>query len=184
MLRFVPVGNVAGWPFPDDRLQGQPGHVTQPIPESYWNLCGAMYAYLYAHLALEGVNVAGESQLVGYPTQFPSVSMVDWKTGQPNARFWVLKLLRDNFGPGDKMVRTEGGSNAVYAQGFVTPAGKRKLLLINKRNRPAEISLPGAAGSTEQYVDEETTESGVGSARLARDQTTMGAFEVSVVTLR
>ena len=109
--------------------------------------------------------------------------MVNWKTGQPNARFWVLKLLHDNFGPGDKMVRTEGGSSAVYAQGFVTPAGKHKLLLINKRNRPAVISLPGAAGSTEEFVDEETAESGLGKARLARNQTTLGAFEVSVVTL-
>jgi len=80
-------------------------------------------------------------------------------------------------------VKTEGGSGAVYAQGFVTPSGRHKLLLINKRNRPASISLPGAAGSPEQYVDEETAESGVGTARLVRDETTLGPFEVSVVTL-
>jgi len=158
-------------------------HLVRPIPNGYWNLCGALYAYLYAQLAHQGIEVAGESQLVGYPTQFPSVSMVDWKTGQPNARFWVLKLLHDNFGPGDKLVKTEGGSEAVYAQGFVTSSGQHKLLLINKRNRPASISLPAEAGSSEQYVDEETAESGVGTARLVRDETTLGPFEVSVVTL-
>ena len=159
-------------------------HLVRPIPNGYWNLCGAMYAYLYAQLAQLGIEVAGESQLVGYPTQFPSVSMVNWNTGQPNARFWVLKLLHDNFGPGDKLVKTEGGSAEVYAQGFVTPSGQHKLLLINRRNRPATVSLPGAAGSSEEYVNEETAESGVGTAHLVRDETALGAFEVCVITLR
>jgi hypothetical protein len=159
-------------------------HLVRPIPNGYWNLCGAMYAYLYVELAKQGIEVAGESQLVGYPTQFPSVSMVNWTTGQPNARFWVLKLLHDNFGPGDKLVKTEGGSSGVYAQGFVTKSDQRKLLLINQRNRPASISLPEAAGSTEQYVNEETAESGVGKSRLARDETALGPFEVSVITMK
>jgi Glycosyl hydrolases family 39 len=158
-------------------------HLVRPIPNGYWNLCGAMYAYLYAQLAHDGIEVAGESQLVGYPTQFPSVSMVNWTTGQPNARFWVLKLLHDNFSPGDKLVKTEGGSSAVYAQGFVTPSGLHKLLLINQRNRPTTISLPDAAGASEQYVNEETAENGVGTARLARDEASLGAFEVSVITM-
>ena len=108
----------------DDLEQDKPGHIVKPIPNSFWNLCGSMYAYLYSELARRGVEVVGESQLVGYPTQFPSVSMVDWNTGQPNARFWVLKLLRDNFGPGDKMVETHLDSPYVYAQAFVTPQGK------------------------------------------------------------
>jgi hypothetical protein len=158
-------------------------HLIRKIPNGYWNLCGAMYAYLYAGLAHQGIEVAGESQLVGYPTQFPGVSMVDWVSGQPNARFWVLKLLHDNFGLGDKLVKTEGGSEDVYAQGFVTPSGQHKLLLINKRNRPAVISLSGAAGSTERYVDEDTAESGLGTARLTENETALGPFEVSVVNL-
>jgi len=78
----------------DDVVQDKPGHVTQPIPNSYWNLTCAMYAYIFGELTRMGVDVAGESQLVGYPTQFPSVSMVDWNTGKPNARLWVLRLLR------------------------------------------------------------------------------------------
>ena len=56
-----------------------------------------------------GIDVAGESQLVGYPTQFPSVTMVDWSDGRPNARYWVLKLLHDNFGPGDTLIDSGSG---------------------------------------------------------------------------
>ena len=91
----------------DDSAQGEPGHIAKPIENSYWNLAGALYAYLFAELAKIGIDVAGESQLVGFPSQFPSVSMVDWKDGQPNARFWVLKLLHDNFAAGDKLVEIE-----------------------------------------------------------------------------
>ena len=35
--------------------------------------------------------------------------MMDWTTNKPNARFWVLKLIKDNFHPGDKMVETDVG---------------------------------------------------------------------------
>src|SRR5246127_2959057 len=51
----------------DDLAQGTPGHVAQPIPTSYWNLAGAMYAYLFGELTQIGIDVAGESQLVGFP---------------------------------------------------------------------------------------------------------------------
>lgn len=70
------------------------------IPPIYWNAAGAMYAYLYLELSKLGIDVIGESQLVGYPTQFPSVSMIDWRNEKPNARFQVLKLLKENFGRG------------------------------------------------------------------------------------
>ncbi len=104
-----------------DDGQDQPGHVEKPIPDGYWNLAGAMYAHLYVEVAKLGIDVAGESQLVGYPSQFPSVTMVDWKNGHPNARFWVLKLLKDNFGPGDQLAHTEiPGNNDVQAQAFST----------------------------------------------------------------
>lgn len=167
----------------DDGAQGQPGHVVQPIPNSHWNLSGAMYAYLFAELAREGIEVAGESQLVGYPTQYPSVSMVDWNTGQPNARYWVLKLLHDNFGPGDKLVATGNASPFVYAQAFLTRDGRRKVLLINKRDRMAEFSLPGGAGAHEAYVDQTTAFHPPASAQLNGDVITLRGLAVAVVTL-
>ena len=67
------------------------------IPSLYWNAAGSVYAYLFINLTKLGIDVIGESQLVGYPSQFPSVSMIDWKNGTPNARYWVLKLIKDNF---------------------------------------------------------------------------------------
>ena len=87
-----------------------------PPPKAYWNLAGSLYAYLYIELSRLQIDVIGESQLIGYPTQFPSVSMMNWENNKPNARFWVLKLLKDNFHPGDEMVETsrrfEGSGSA------------------------------------------------------------------------
>ncbi len=101
-----------------DHLLGPDGR----IPEYYWNLASAVYAYLWSRLAELGIDVVGESQLVGYPTQFPSVTMLDWTTGRPNARYWTLKLLKDSFAPGDSLVRTSVDSGSVHARGFVTRA--------------------------------------------------------------
>ena len=133
-----------------------------PIPDTYWNLSGALYAYTYLSLTHMGIDVVGESQLVGYPTQYPSVSMIDWKTGQPNGRYWVLKLLKDNFGPGDTLVNSWMSGNepdapdAVTAQAFVTAKGK-KLLLINKRNKTVRLVMPAAfKGATIRVVDPST----------------------------
>jgi len=39
--------------------------------------------------------------------QFPSVSMVNWTTGEGTARYWVLRLLLDTFQPGDSFVESE-----------------------------------------------------------------------------
>jgi hypothetical protein len=167
----------------DDLEQDKPGHVAKPIPNSYWNLCGGLYAYLYAQLAKRGVEVAGESQLVGYPTQFPSVSMVDWNTGQPNARFWVLKLLHDKFGPGDKLVDTTSAIPYVYAQGFAARDGERKLLLVNRRNRNFDLSIPGSSGGEMMYVDQTTGFQPPATSHLDADQVTLRGLEVVVVTL-
>ena len=167
----------------DDLEQDKPGHVVKPIPNSYWNLCGGLYAYLYTELAKRGIEVAGESQLVGYPSQFPSVSMVDWNTGQPNARFWVLKLLHDNFGPGDKLVETNLDSPYVYGQAFVTREGQRKLLLVNKRDRVFEVSTPAAQGSEVTFVDQSTNLLPPASAHLSENALSLSGYEVAVVNL-
>lgn len=167
----------------DDRDQGAPGHVTKPIPNSYWTLCGGLYAYLYSELAKRGVEVAGESQLVGYPTQFPSVSMVDWNTGQPNARFWVLKLLHDNFGPGDKLVETHLDNPYIYAQGFITKDGKPKLLLVNMRDRAFEVSIPESQGAAFEYVDQSTNFQPPASDHSNDGRIRLNGFAVAIVAV-
>lgn len=102
-----------------------PGYKAKPEPREYWNLAGAMYAYLYVEAAKMGIDVVGESQLVGYPTQYPSVSMMNYNTSEPNARYWVLKLLKDNFGPGDRMMATAERNHDVAVQAFATARGKK-----------------------------------------------------------
>jgi Glycosyl hydrolases family 39 len=171
----------------DDQSQDQSGHITKPIPNSYWNLTGAMYAYLFGEMTRMGIDVVGESQLVGYPTQFPSVSMVDWNTGTPNPRFRVLQLLHDNFGPGDKVVALADDSSSsspyVYAMPVVTRDGKRRVLLVNKSENAQQLQLTGAIGAQMAYVDETTGFGPPKTTRIDSEKLTLNAFSVAAVTL-
>lgn len=154
------------------------------IPVRYWNAAGALYGYLFIELAKQGIDVIGESQLVGYPSQFPSVSMIDWTNGRPNARYWVLKLIRENFHPGDRLVKTSLGrrSSSLTAQAFVTPQG-RKLLLVNKRDRDAEIALPGTPGPIDlSTVDEASGEQAARTSRQTASTIKLAPFAVTVVS--
>ncbi len=142
-----------------------------------------MYAYVFLELTKMGIDVAGESQLVGYPTQFPDVSMLNWNTGNPNARYRVLELLIDNFGKGDKLVNTSFNGSGVSCQAFITTKGK-KLLLINKYNKEIKINLPAdAKNTTADYVDVSTGENPVAQTKLKDAQITLQPFEVAVIQL-
>ena len=155
-----------------------------PPPAAYWNLAGSLYAYLYIELSQLQIDVVGESQLIGYPTQFPSVSMMNWLNDKPNARFWVLKLIKDNFHPGDKLVETklEGqGSGNVVAQAYSTPGG-RKLLLANKRNQAIEVTVPDGDKATALTVDEQTGDDAARSVKLDDGKIRLEPFAVTVVS--
>ncbi len=146
-----------------------------------------MYAYLFGEMTRMGIDVAGESQLVGYPTQFPSVSMVDWNTGNPNPRFRVLQLLHDNFGPGDKVVGLGGDffsrNPYVYAMPVITKDGKKRLLLVNKSQNAMDVQFAGAKGAQIEYVDQATGFDKPKKARLDSEEATLNGFSVAVVTL-
>jgi len=95
--------------------------------------------------------------MVGYPTQFPSVSMVNWTTGEGTARYWILKLLIDNFqgkNPFNLLQTSNSDVSDIYAQGFITSDGIKKLLVINKRFSSFSVSIPNF--DIVQYVDETT----------------------------
>lgn len=153
----------------------------ETIPDTYWNLCGAVYAYLFAELANQGIDLVGESQLVGYPTQFPSVTMLDWKTGQPNARYRVLQLLRENFASGDRLIKTSDPSPDLLAQSFVSGDGTRKLLLVNKRARSLTVDIPGLTGAHESHVDISTGSAVASSSSLSSDHMILGDYSVTVI---
>lgn len=155
----------------------------EDIPAAYWNLSGAMYAYVFLELTKMGIDVAGESQLVGYPTQYPDVSMMDWKTAKPNSRYWILKLLKDNFGPGDKLVATSAHGD-FYCQAFITAKGK-KILFINPRYKEEKINLPADANyATIQFVNEQTGENPVAREQLTEKYITLQPYEVAVVEMK
>lgn len=158
--------------------------VSGPIDKDYWNLAGAMYAYIFLELTKMGIDVVGESQLVGYPTQFPDVSMVNWENGNPNARYWVLKLLIENFHSGDKLVKTSLNLSGVAAQAFIRSAGGKRILLINKENTHSELSLPeGTTGARISYVDIITGENPPSKMNLLNEKIVLEPFAVAVVEL-
>jgi hypothetical protein len=149
-----------------------------------------MYAYLFGEMTKIGIDVAGESQLVGFPTQFPSVSMVDWNNGKPNPRYWVLKLLHATMHPGDRLVEIEPAAPPapenpyVYSLAFVTQDGNKRVLLVNKRNRPFDVTITGATGGQEDYVDQTTAFQPPATVKLSSDSLKLPGYSVAVVTLQ
>lgn len=63
-----------------------------------------MFAYGYQKLALLGYKLVGADQLVGgpWPDNEPAVSMLDWKTGEPNAKYYATQMLAKALGSGKK----------------------------------------------------------------------------------
>jgi hypothetical protein len=107
--------------------------------------------------------------------------MMDWTNNQPNARFWVLKLIKDNFSAGDKLVETTADSHDISAQAFVTPAG-RKLLIVNKRNRVVDIALSDAATAHGFTVDEQSLDGPARNLPVANGAIQIQPFAVTVVS--
>lgn len=111
---------------------------TEPgFPAVYWNAAAAMYSFIFGASALVGLDVLGESQLIGYPSipftrgppinaqwtappQYPSVSMLSWggvfgQPGDGTARYWALKLLGETFRAGPP----GGAYDAAHADALV-----------------------------------------------------------------
>ena len=159
----------------------KPGDDLAP-PKAYWNLAGALYADLFIQLTQMGIDVVGESQLVGYPTQFPSVSMMNWKNNQPNARFWVLKLLKDHFGPGNRLVKTNVSNDDLSVQAFETSKG-RAILIANKRLKSTELTLPADFKATHiEYVAPSTGDNPPVTRELSGGTVQLEPNEVAVIT--
>ncbi|WP_329058082.1 hypothetical protein [Amycolatopsis sp. NBC_01480] len=155
-----------------------------PIPDAYWNFSGGIYAYVFARLALMGIDIIGESQLVGHPGQFPSVSMLDWTTGTPNARYRVLELILDEVKPGCRLVEIPGqpSSGSLYALAM-KDHGRRKVLVINKTNAPVEVSLDGLRGGRVRIVDQRSAGGPIRDERNPDGAITLGGYAVAVAVL-
>jgi hypothetical protein len=151
-------------------------------PGLYWVASGAFYAYCYENLAKLGFDVVSMSQMLGYPGDIGSITMTDWDNGMPNAHYMVLKLVTDNFGPGDTLVDTEVTSNNIAAQAFVTSNGE-KLLLINKSDATVDVALPKLPGTvTFTVVDESSGENPPRVETVSNGMVTLAPFAVGVVS--
>jgi hypothetical protein len=156
-----------------------------PIPNAYWNYSGAIYAYVFARLALKGIDVVNESQLVGYPGQYPSVSMVDWNTGLPNARYRVLQLLLEEMPPGSGLVPATGTPDGYYLLGLINAdEDVRKVLVVNKTDDQIAVPIAGVRGARARVVDQASAGGSIRTDRVAGDEFTLGGYGVAVVTLR
>lgn len=100
-----------------------------------------------------GIDVLGQSQLVGYPAlphlgldpQFPSVALLNWTNGIGNARYWVLHMLIHNFQPGDILVETTLNEDTKAKQPF---CGK----IVNLQNLTLECEDTDATISKIDFV--------------------------------
>jgi hypothetical protein len=171
----------------------------KPIPSLFWNLSGAIYAYLFVELAKKEIDVATLSGIYDtfnhVPTNLRSINVINPQTGAMHAPFHVLELIKNNFGPGDKLVSTvdpansvedwisELSSSNVVMQAFVTARG-RKLLAINKRLQEADIDLAEAGVIDKVKLVDET--SGDGPPRAVKQNGNvlhLPPFAVAVVDL-
>ena len=71
----------------------------------------------------------------------------------------------------------------LYSFAVVKPDGKRRILLVNKRDRPFDITVSGATGGQEDYVDQTTGFDPPASAKLTSEKITLDGLAVAVVTL-
>jgi len=157
------------------------------IPKRYWNAAAALYAYLFIEEAKLGVDIIGESQLVGYPSQFPSVSMMNYNTGKPNARYWVLKLIKDHIAAGASMVANREGdsynTSDLDVQGFAV-AGRRMALLVNKLNSERDLEVPAEfSGAKISLVDEASGDDGIRNESISGSRLKLAPFAVAIVEL-
>jgi len=169
-----------------------------PLPRIYWNAAAAFYAYVFANLSVQGYDVLGCSQLSGSPplpqwdikyTQFPSVSMTNWTTGQGNARLWGLKLLMDHFQPGDLFVKTyvlpsgaPGNLLLPHVQAVLSARTfKHKILFINKNNAPICVGFTATVNGTLSTVDLATGDGPARVEQFSDDTLNLDSYAVSVL---
>jgi hypothetical protein len=159
------------------------------IPPIYWNLSAAFYSYLYIELAKQGIDAVTAAELtVGSSKFYPSINLVAPETGIPNARFRVLQLLNESFSLGDQLVSTKldtvfSGPPDVEVQAFAS-ATTRKILIVNKRNVPMDISVAKVGQiSRLEVVDVKTASGPPRTAVVVGPTLTLAPFAVAVLSI-
>jgi len=131
-----------------------------------WSAAAGQFAYGVGQLALHGkYKYVGNDDLACgvWPDNEPSVTGLDWQTGEWNAKTWVTKMLVEALGAGPKAFLpatltftntsdSEGPNATLYAMPYVLQNGakSRGIMLVIKRHLPQvavlqDITLPTTA---------------------------------------
>ena len=78
---------------------------------------------------------------------------------------------------------TQSSGGEVLTQAFVSPSGERKVLIVNKRDRTYQVTVPEAKGGKVDVVDQITGAGLPASTTLEGDSFSLGGFGVAVVSL-
>ena len=151
----------------------------------YWVASGGNWAANFITAERLGIPMISMSQMLGYPLQSPSCTMVNPETANPNAHYWILYLVNSNFGPGDKLVPTQSSSVDVIAQASLTARG-RKLLLVNTSDRTVRVDLADAfqQHAVATVVDETSGERPPRKVLVQSPSIELAPFAVTVVSKR
>ena len=65
-----------------------------------WNAAAASFAYAFGVLSERRFGWVGADQLIGgvWPDNEPAVASLDWTTGEPNAKYWAVRMLARRLG--------------------------------------------------------------------------------------
>ncbi len=149
----------------------------------YWVASGANFASNFMTAERLGIQLISMTQMLGYPDQSESTTMVNWNTGQPNAHYRVLELINDDFKPGDALVATKSSSPLVLALAAESRSG-RKVLLVNSSHVSVRVVVRvGTKGSssTVSVVDQHSGEQPPRTENVLHGTLTLAPFATAVV---
>ncbi|WP_459549605.1 hypothetical protein [Nocardia sp. X0981] len=170
--------------FTPDIMNPQPD-----IPADYWALSGALTSYLWSKLTELGIDLVGVAEFIDYPGMIPGASLLDWETGEPNARYRALKLLLDHFGPGDTIFRSgntpalDAPQSRIHSQAFRTAAGEHKILLVNKYPQPVPVQFTDPV-DTIIAIDTSTGAGPAVTRPVENGMAELGPFATAVAVVR
>ncbi len=116
---------------------------------------------------------------------FPSVTMLNWTTGEGTAKYWTSKLLIETAEiDSDEAVvtqTTDVGEINIFSQAFVGKNGRRWVLIVNKRYANVDVSLAGCTGGRMQVINEASGFGPATEVTLTSNTITMAPYAIAVV---
>ncbi|HEX4267661.1 MAG TPA: hypothetical protein VHY36_07230 [Steroidobacteraceae bacterium] len=171
-----------------------PKELSGQIP-FHLRLSAAMYAYIYGSFAQMGVASIGQTGMNagvaggGNVGAYVALTMLTPGVGAPNVRYKAARLLMSEFPPGSKVVDSYtgigywGNPPPIYVQAFISPDGKRRVLLVNEQDAPYSVVIPGAKGARIHDIGDGSEDAPYEERLAASDTITLRGLDVAVLTI-